>query len=278
MVEVTVYLQEEIVHSAIEDDLKGAVLQSFQGMGHRIFVPVLRGAGQAPQVFFQVPVIGEGAKIPPAAGSSCRAEEILVTDAQVEPPMSSHAQARYGAMLPVGHCGIMTIDIRDQLFGHKGLITDGGIDRAVEPPAAITAIGADEEDTEFIRLLLQLRGSRRPLRVTAAMAMQQIDDGEGDGGRSPIGRRMPGPGGADHHAFDILFHSRAMDQDDICLAGASGKRKYNKEEGQQSFHPVILETNIRERCEYLSSGPVLLNGKFVLVPRDADKRGKKPIC
>src|SRR5258708_12274449 len=169
MVEVTVYLQEEIVHSAIEDDLKGAVLQSFHGMGHRIIVPVLLVAGQVSQVFFQVPVIGEGAKIHPAAGSSCRAEEILVTDAQVEPPMSSHAQARYGAMLPVGHCGIMTIDIGDQLFGHKGLITDGGIDRAVEPPAAITAVGPDEDDTQSIPLLLHLHSIRTPLRAPTAM-------------------------------------------------------------------------------------------------------------
>jgi hypothetical protein len=102
-----------------------------------------------------------------------------VTDSQVEAAMATHAQACYSTMLTVGSRWIVTIDIRDQLFDHKGLITDGRIDRAVEPPAAKTAVGTDEDDPEVVRLLFQLGSGAGPLGIAAAIAMEEIDNGVG---------------------------------------------------------------------------------------------------
>src|SRR5258708_26506679 len=121
--EAAVDCQEKIAETAIEDDVQFAIAEAVYDVDHGIIVPILFVVGDCSEVLFDARVVGEGAEVDTAAGCSCCAKEVFMTNGKVEGAMTAHAQASDGAVGPVRDRGIMVIDIGDQFFYHKGLIT-----------------------------------------------------------------------------------------------------------------------------------------------------------
>ncbi len=226
LVEGTVHIQEEVVDAAIEDDLLVAVVKAVGDVDDSIFFPVVFVVGEGTQVFFDAPVVGEGADVDAAAGGAAGAEEIFVTEAQEEAAVAAHAKAGDGAVFAVGLGGIVAVDIGDEFFYDEGFVADGGIEGRVEVPAVKAAVGADEEDIVFVCALGKLGGERGPLGVVAAMTVEKVDDG-------PFGGdffRM------DDNDFDVFVHCGAMDEDGVCRGGASDEAVTAEQECEKFFH------------------------------------------
>ena len=152
--EVAVDGDEEVAGAAVEDDLQVAVVEAVGEGVYCVLVPVVFVIGDGAEVFFDPPVVGEGTEVYAAAGGACCAEEVFMTDGEVERAVSAHAEAGDGAVRAVGDGGIVGVDILDELFGDEGLIADGWVDGAVEVPAVEAAVGANEEDAEVVGFFL----------------------------------------------------------------------------------------------------------------------------
>src|ERR1700759_3755207 len=113
-------VEEEIVYAAVEDDLQITVFEIVGSMEHGVVLPHGFVRRVVSKVFFDIPVVGEGGEIYTAAGGACCAVKVFVMHGEIEGAMAAHAQARDGAMGAVGYCGIMTVDISDELFADEG--------------------------------------------------------------------------------------------------------------------------------------------------------------
>src|SRR5450759_1928467 len=139
-----------------------------------ILFPVLGIFGIGAEAFGNVPAIREWAYIHPAGHTSGSTPDILMPKGQVKRAMSSHTQTGYGSFGPVGNGPVMRINPGYQLAGNISLVFHGRINRAVEVPTGSTAIGADNDEIVFVRVIGE-RCVSEPFRIIVSGAMQQIE-------------------------------------------------------------------------------------------------------
>lgn len=111
---------------------------------------------------------------------------------------------------------IIFIYIGYQFPAYERLIPVTAVNRTVEIPTAKTAIGAYENNLQFVCFVFKLRSQLWPLSIVAAIAVEQINDGERIFGLFMAGR------GYDN-AFNVLFHAAAENCNGIGVSGMSGK-------------------------------------------------------
>lgn len=232
--QAAVHSKEEVACAAVEDDPELTVLQVVGGVEDRVVLPGVLMRVVVAKVLFYAPVCGEGGEVDAAAGGAGRAEELAVTDGEVEGAVAAHAEAGDGAMGFIGFCGVVNIDIGDEFFCDEGLVADGGVDWAVEVPAVVASVGADEEDVVLGGFFGELWGCLDPLGVVAAVAVEEVDDGHAGAG--------VGGGGYDD-AFDVLVHGGAVDEDSVDGGGVGIRRdvyggEYYIDEMCEIFHLV----------------------------------------
>jgi hypothetical protein len=241
--EIAVDGEEEVAGAAVEDDLQVAVAETVDGGDNSIGIPVISVFCDVSQVFFYTPIVGKRAEIHSATGGACRAEQVFVPDGKIEGAMSAHAEAGDGAMCSVGDGGVMSIDVWDKLFAYKGFIPDRRVDRAVEIPAVVSAVGRYEEDVHFICFLLQLWGCGWPLGIIAAVAVKEVDDGETGGAGAAV--LTVCFCWLDDDAFNVFVHGGTVDEDGVD-AGREGFEGEEKKEREKEFHAEVFGANIRD--------------------------------
>src|SRR6201989_329858 len=94
--------EKEIVDAAVEYDLQVSVMETVCDVEYGVIVPVPLMIGDRTQVFFDTPVVGEGAEIDSAAGGAGCAKKIFVPDGKIKSAVSAHAEAGDGAMVTIG--------------------------------------------------------------------------------------------------------------------------------------------------------------------------------
>lgn len=244
--EVAVDGEEKVTGAAVENDLQIAVAEIVDGGENSVGIPIISVLCDVSQILFYAPIVGEGAEVDPAAGGACCAEQVFVPDGKIKGAMSAHAEAGDGAMRSVGDGRIMGIDIGDKLFAYKGFIADRRVDRAVEIPAIVSAVGRYENDIHCVCFFLQLWGCGWPLGIIAAVAVKEIDDGEA-GIVATAGMTVCFCcGWLDNDAFNVFVHGGTVDEDGVD-AGREGMDGQEKEEEKDGSHAKVFETNIRDR-------------------------------
>lgn len=219
LMKVTVDGQKEVAGPAIEDECEFAVGKAVRGGYYRIFFPVGPAAGTVAEVFFQSPIVLEGAEVYSAAGCASRPKRVLVPDRYVKCAMTAHAQAGNGPVAAIGGGRVVGVDIGDELFADERFVAYGRVDGAVEIPAVEAAIGADEDHPQVIRLLWELRRRSDPLGVIAGPAVKQVDDGEA----ALVGWVGMAGRWSNDDAADIFFHGRAVDENRVDGSGKAGR-------------------------------------------------------
>lgn len=219
--EVAVDGEEEVTGAAVEDDLQVAVAEIVDGGDNSVGIPIISILCDVSQILFYAPVVGEGAEVDPTAGGARCAEQVFVPDGKIEGAMSAHAEAGDGAMRSVGDGRIMGVDVGDELFAHKGFIADRRVDRAVEIPAVVSAVGRYEKDILFVCFFLQLWGCGWPLGIIAAVAVKEVDDGEAEFAAAAGVMAGICCGWLDDDAFNVFVHGGTVDEDGVD-AGCKG--------------------------------------------------------
>lgn len=149
LMEAAIYGKEEVVYAAVEDQPQIAVVKIVHGVDDGMGLPAFLVGSVVTKVFFYSPVVWKRAEVHTAAGSACCAKQVAVADGQVEGAMSTHAEPGDGAVLLIALCRVVVVDIGDEFVGDKGFVADGRVNGAVEVPAVVAAVGADEEDAIF---------------------------------------------------------------------------------------------------------------------------------
>ena len=210
LVHVAVYLVEEVLGAAIEDDVHGAGLKQMGEVDDGVLVPALGVLLVGAQTACYVPVLGEGTEVKSAGHAAHVAEGVLMAHGQIEGSVSAHGEAGDGSAGSVGDGGVDGVDVCNEFLGNEGFVAVFGSYWTVEVPAVACSVGHDNDEVVLVGQLSYCT-VLCPYGVIAAMAVEQVDDGVGLLGAIAIG--------GDDGDEDVLVHAIAPDGDFLLLEG-----------------------------------------------------------
>ena len=135
--------EEEVVGAAVEDDRERGSDQ-MELVDDHVLVPHGGVGAVIAQQAFDLPTVGEGPEIHPAARCAAGAECILMAYGEPHGAVPAHAEARDGASGGGGQRAVVAVDVVDELFRHIGLVARLGAERAVEVPR-VGPVGAYDD-------------------------------------------------------------------------------------------------------------------------------------
>ena len=252
LVEIVVYLKEEIIIAAVEEDGEVAIFQSADLVDSRMLVPNRLILAFCSQQQRHPPVIREGADVQPAAHAGHCAEHVFMPQGKPHRSVPTHAQACDGASRTVGTGRIVRVDVLNQFFGDKRFVAIGRIDGAVPIPTVVS-VGADKNHPFAVGDFFQFGLDGYPRLGVPAMPVQKID------GRTGFGRFVR----RNHNDRYVLFHPFAVDRQRVDHGSAyrtAREEQEGQEEGSQEnvlFHrlpkfimfAVVFKSRAFERAE-----------------------------
>ncbi len=126
----------------------------------------------------QPPAVREGQDVDRAAGGACSTKNIRMFPRQPEGTETAHAQTGDSATVTILPGRVMGINVRHEFLRHETLAVLIRYDLAIDIPR-VSHAGTDDDDTETLRDLREVRADGEPVVFILVVAMQQVDNREG---------------------------------------------------------------------------------------------------
>ena len=213
---------EEVLGAAVDDDVLTFVLEHLQIVDDGVLLPALIVVLLRAEPSGHLPFFGEGHDVYAAAVGAHVAPDVGMAHGQPQGAVAAHRQAGDGVVGRVGAHGLVAgAQFGDELAGDERLHLHRLVDGAVPVPR-VHAGGQNHEETVVIGQFGQIGAHLQPLPVVAAVAVEQIDDGEAAVVADDIG-------GYHHHLHglgdEVLLrgYGECVDSEGVAAEGDGGK-------------------------------------------------------